>query len=92
MPAPPPEFNPSPEKTCTDCAETVNAAARKCRFCGFSFDTSVPVRTGSLNATSRAVRMLVILVLAVVGYFGVQAYVADTERAADSLDSLYQAP
>jgi hypothetical protein len=83
MPAPPPEFNPSPEKTCTDCAETVNAAARKCRFCGFSFDTSVPVRTGSLNATSRAVRMLVILVLAVV---------ADTERAADSLDSLYQAP
>ena len=27
-------------KTCPDCAEEVRVAARKCRFCGFTFDAS----------------------------------------------------
>ncbi len=29
-------------RECPDCAERVREAARKCRFCGFRFDTAVP--------------------------------------------------
>jgi hypothetical protein len=28
-------------KLCPDCAETVKAAARKCRFCGYEFELSL---------------------------------------------------
>jgi hypothetical protein len=31
-----------PTKTCPDCAESVLAAARKCRFCGYRFEGPVP--------------------------------------------------
>lgn len=34
----------SQAKVCPDCAEQVNSAARKCRFCGFTFDeATIPV-------------------------------------------------
>jgi hypothetical protein len=34
---------PEPTKRCPDCAETVLAAARKCRFCGYVFADAAPV-------------------------------------------------
>ena len=35
-------------KVCPDCAETVLAAARKCRFCGYRFDQPRPGATRGL--------------------------------------------
>lgn len=35
------ETGPSATKLCPDCAEDVKAAARKCRFCGYRFDTEI---------------------------------------------------
>ena len=40
-----------PTKICPDCAESVLAAARKCRFCGYRFDaraTASPPASGGL--------------------------------------------
>jgi len=31
--------DPGPTKTCPNCAETLKAAARQCRFCGQRFDS-----------------------------------------------------
>jgi hypothetical protein len=40
-----------PTKVCPDCAETVLAAARKCRFCGYRFDGAQPETQTSVMDT-----------------------------------------
>jgi Uncharacterised protein family UPF0547 len=40
-PAPDPD-GPRATKVCPDCAETILAAARKCRYCGYRFDQPRP--------------------------------------------------
>lgn len=35
-----------PSKRCPDCAETILADARKCRFCGYSFDSRPELAEG----------------------------------------------
>lgn len=40
-PAPPGGAEPAGDKACPECAETVRAAARSCRFCGYRFDANV---------------------------------------------------
>lgn len=36
-------------KICPDCAEPVNAAARKCRYCGFMFDEATIIAPGPFS-------------------------------------------
>jgi hypothetical protein len=46
-PAPHPD-DPPATKVCPDCAETILAAARKCRYCGYRFDQPRPGAAMSL--------------------------------------------
>ena len=41
-----------PTKICADCAETVLADARTCRFCGYEFDVAEPPRASRASARS----------------------------------------
>lgn len=41
------------EKTCPQCAESVKAAAVKCRFCGYEFETGLAVEALSDNSDAR---------------------------------------
>lgn len=76
------EVDERPTKTCPDCAETVLAAARKCRFCGYRFDGAAP-EAGSENG----LRALILrrpprsTVPAVVARWGVE--VADDEQVVE---------
>lgn len=47
VPGPPPRGRPD-SKVCPDCAEAVNSAARKCRYCGYMFDESTIVAPPSV--------------------------------------------
>ena len=44
------QLEPPTTKACPDCAETVQAAARKCRFCGYRF----AVEEGAPNPASES--------------------------------------
>jgi hypothetical protein len=43
-PRPAPAAAPADEKVCPRCAETVQATAIVCRFCGHEFDAADPTR------------------------------------------------
>lgn len=71
------------EKTCPDCAETIRAAAKKCRFCGFKFEETVePDRAKVLGAI---VALILIMTLAIVMCSDTTAPAGDgdAEAAAD---------
>src|SRR3954465_14989976 len=52
----PPVSDDRPTKVCPDCAESVLAAAQKCRFCGYRFDGRAPATAseGVLGLLRRA--------------------------------------
>jgi uncharacterized membrane protein len=43
-------------KTCPECAESVQEAARKCRFCGYRLDGSTAPASAALVEITNAVR------------------------------------
>jgi hypothetical protein len=77
---------PAQTKRCTDCAETIQADARKCRFCGFRYDeptkktlgremTSVFSRVRGPRSFSRSCRApvmagIIVAAIAVLAVFG----------------------
>ena len=76
------------EKTCPECAETVKAAAKACKHCGYRFDTAplsevVPAN----NAPSPNYGMLMIWVFGLLAAAALTAFLLQMNRAATQTDN-----